>query len=238
MPAPEAVIVMATYNEADSIAQLLQELSEFKVIVVDDSSPDGTGAIAEGYEHVQVLTRAKKLGIASAYLEGFRAAIELRPNYIIQMDAGLTHEPLDAARLLEQAKATDGDLVIGSRFLERHFAGYRTAISYGAAFLMRRLGIQVRDATSGFRCWRTSLLASVDFSQVRARGFAFQLELLYLARRAGGRTSEMTIDYRLTTSSFNFKMVAEALQVYARLWRHRLTNRAKTVKRDSSIDGR
>jgi dolichol-phosphate mannosyltransferase len=138
------------------------------------------------------------------------------------MDAGMTHKPADVSRFLEQAEATGSDLVIGSRFLSRSFRGYRTMISYSAAFLMRRLGINVRDATSGFRCWRANRLATLDFSQVQARGFAFQLELLYFAWSSGGKVSEMPIEYRLTNSSFNSKMLIEALKVYTRLWCHSL----------------
>jgi dolichol-phosphate mannosyltransferase len=219
----ETMVVIATYNEADTIVSILEALQEFSVLVVDDSSPDGTGDIARGYEHVQVLNRPGKQGIASAYLDGFRAALERQPTYIVQMDAGMTHKPEDVPRLLALAEATGSDLVIGSRFFDSELQSYRTLISYGAAFLMRRLGINVHDATSGFRCWRVGQLATLDFSQVQARGFAFQLELLYLTWRAGGKISEMPIEYLLTSSSFNSKMLLEALQVYVRLWRHRLT---------------
>jgi len=218
----EAVVVLATYNEADTITAVLEGLRDFSVIVVDDSSPDGTGEISRGYEHVEVLSRPSKLGIASAYLDGFRAALEKRASYIIQMDAGMTHKPTDVSRLLAQAEVTDSDLVIGSRFLSRGYKGYRTLISCGAAFLMRRLGVNVRDATSGFRCWRAGRLEKLDFSSVRARGFAFQLELLYQTWSGGGKITEAPIEYQLTNSSLNAKMLAEALGIYFRLWGRRL----------------
>ena len=225
MTRSETMVVIATYNEADTIVSILEALQEVSVLVVDDSSPDGTGDIARRYEHVQVLTRPSKKGIASAYLDGFRAALERQPNYVVQMDAGMTHKPEDVPRLVAHAEATGSDLVVGSRFSHPDFRGYRTLISYGAAFLMRRLGINVRDATSGFRCWRTDQLAALDFSQVQAKGFAFQLELLYFSWRAGGKISEMSIEYQLTNSSFNSGMIAEALQVYARLCRRRMTEK-------------
>lgn len=218
----EAIVVLATYNEADNIAEVLEGLRDFSVLVVDDSSPDGTGEIAGEYEHVEVLSRSGKLGIASAYLDGFAIAREKGGRYIIQMDAGMTHKPADVSRLLEQAEATQSDLVIGSRFLSRGFHGYRTLISCGAAFLMRRLGIKVRDATSGFRCWRTDRMKKLDFSSIRARGFAFQLELLYQTWSGAGKITEMPIEYQLTNSSFNAKMLAEAMNIYFRLCGRRL----------------
>ena len=116
------------------------------------------------------------------------------------------------------------DLVIGSRFvLAPHLLGYRTALSLGAAWLMRRLGVRVHDATSGLRCWRASLLAEVlqDW-EPKAAGFAVQLEILHRAwHLCGGRVVEMPIEYRLTNSSFQWKMVTEALRVYAGLWLRR-----------------
>jgi glycosyltransferase involved in cell wall biosynthesis len=212
-------VVIATYNEAESIGALLAGLRDFHCIVVDDSSPDGTGAIVRTFAHATLLTRPAKLGIASAYVAGLRAALATEAEWIVQMDAGGTHRPEDAEQLVQVAELFNADLVIGSRFLARGWRGYRTAISLGAAWLMRRLGVPVHDATSGFRCWHADFLRVLDLDAVRARGFAFQLELLYQAHRAGGSIVEMPIPYTLTTSTFNGGMVREALGVWMRLAR-------------------
>ena len=211
--------VIATYNEAETIGALLEGLRECRCIVVDDSSPDGTGAIVRTFAHATLFTRPAKLGIASAYVAGLRAALATEAEWVVQMDAGGTHRPEDAEQLVQVAELFNADLVIGSRFLARGWRGYRTAISLGAAWLMRRLGVPVHDATSGFRCWRADFLRGLDLDAVRARGFAFQLELLYQAHRAGGSIVEMPIPYTLTTSTFNGGMVREALGVWMRLAR-------------------
>ena len=233
-------VVIATYNEAPTTGRLLHGLRDFRVFVVDDSSPDGTGEIASGFEHVTVISRPAKLGIASAYLAGLGAALETDAPYIVQMDAGGTHDPYYAGALAGLAALTNADLVIGSRFMRRRrlggdwldgwtFHGGRTLLSLGAAFLMRRLGLDVRDATSGFRCWRASFLRGLDFGAVRAEGFAFQLELLYQARRAGAEIVELPVPYRLTNSTFNAGMVREALSIYGGLWRDHVLRRSETV---------
>lgn len=216
-------VVMATYNEAETIGALLDSLRAYQCIVVDDSSPDGTGDIVRTFAHATLLTRPCKLGIASAYLAGLRAALDTDAAHIVQMDAGGTHRPDDAQSLVSVARLGEADLVIGSRFVRSvEWRGRRTAVSLGAAWLMRRLGVPVRDATSGFRCWRADFLRGLDLDAVRARGFAFQLELLYQAHRAGGRLLEMPIPYTLTNSTFGTGMLREALVIYGRLCRAHL----------------
>jgi|LAHQ01.1.fsa_nt_gb dolichol-phosphate mannosyltransferase len=215
--------VIATYNEAETIGALLEGLRECRCIVVDDSSPDGTGAIVRTFAHATLLTRPAKLGIASAVLLGLRTALATETEWVVQMDAGGTHRPEDAKKMASVTRLLGADLVIGSRFTSRFdWHGRRTAISLGAAWLMRRLGLHVRDATSGFRCWRADFLRGLDLDAVRARGFAFQLELLYQAHQADGWIVEMPIPYTLTNSTFNGGMLREALITYGRLCRAHL----------------
>jgi len=236
----EAVVVIATYNEAASIAQILDALS-YPVIVIDDSSPDGTGEIAERW-FAFVTSRPQKSGIASAYRDGFMEALEFQPRFIVQMDAGFTHDPADVERLMDKAeellqeqwqvKPTDlwtSDktkyghvLVIGSRFLNDTPINLRSIISRTAAFLMRLLGVNVADATSGFRCWDIDLLAEVVKEPFKAIHFAFQLEALYRADYIGATIAEIPIEYKLTNSSFKPAMLVEALRIYIELWRDRL----------------
>lgn len=241
----DCMVVIATYNEARTIWKLLEGLQQYAVVIVDDST-DSTALIAQSFVNTTIIKRGAKMGVASAYMRGFRRALEAPvPRYVVQMDAGMTHDPADVPRLLDSIETAHGmsgtsmsgrlpgggacvvlgmglpDLVIGSRFVRApHFLGYRMALSLAAAWGMRGLGIPVRDATSGFRCWRASLLGKVlqDWNP-KATGFAFQLEMLYRAwDLCGGRVVEMPIAYQLTNSSFRWGMVAEALQVYAGLW--------------------
>lgn len=203
------VIVMATLNEADNIGALLAALIDYPVIMIDAESTDGTAAIARHYDHVCVYSRPNR-GIAAAYEYGLRAALAAGADRIVQMDAGGTHDPDDIARLL----ACDADLVIGSRFVNEHgWYGYRTAISHTATWLMHRRGVNVQDATSGFRVWRRDLLSQALAEPLRSRGFAFQLELLLRANALGAIIEESPIKYQLTNSSFRWPMLAEALKI-------------------------
>ena len=221
----DVIIVIATYNEADNIEKLLDQLTQYKVIIVDDSSPDGTGRLAGHYMNVKVVTRRRRKGIASAYYLGFKKALDQRPKYIIQMDAGLTHDPKDIKFMLGLIKFFNSiNLVAGARFIQDYESkGYRTFISKCAAYLMGLLlKRNIPDATSGFRCWRASALEKVlkqigpDF---KSKGFAFQLETLYQAAKVTDKYHILftPIKYKLTNSSFKLKMLLEALWIYIRL---------------------
>jgi len=207
------VVVIATYNEAGNIAALLNALS-YPVIVVDDSSPDGTGNIARACG-ATVITRPPKSGIASAYYDGFKEALAGGYDYIVQMDAGLTHNPKDVALLARAAIDNECGLVIGSRFFGDVPFGYRSVLSRMAARMMRYHNIWVLDATSGFRCWDAGLLRQVIARPFRAKHFAFQLETFYRARKCN--LMEVPIQYNLTNSSFRWPMVWEALKIFFQL---------------------
>lgn len=209
-------VVIATYNEASNIKQLLDGLKDYNVIIVDDCSPDGTGEIAETYPNVTVYRRAGKSGIASAYFEGLSWALRTtQSDYYIQMDAGLTHDPREISGMVKYASMFGADLVIGSRFiLNDEFKGYRTIISKTAAFLMSYvLNKQITDCTSGYRCWKKELLEEmISKGKFKSKGFAFQLESLYRAKDS--YALEYPIEYELTNSSFKFSMLWEALQIW------------------------
>jgi hypothetical protein len=145
-------------------------------------------------------------------------ALDDKPRYVIQMDAGGTHKPEDVPRLIYRAKDGFG-LVIGSRFMKKVPINKRSIISKIAALMFGLLNIPVCDATSGFRCWDARLLKKVIERPFRARHFAFQLETLYRTDRLGAKIAEIPIEYKLTNSSFRLSMLYEALKIYIRLLR-------------------
>jgi len=218
-------VLIATYNESTTIGLLLDSLIDYDVYIVDDNSPDGTAEIASKYKNVTVINRQNKRGIASAYIDGFNWILSGDKKYdkIVQMDAGMTHNPDDIPRMIEASKKVD--LVIGSRNLpDRKIQSYRTLISKTAILFMRILKINLKDVTSGFRVWDVNVIRRIDFSKIRSKGFSFQLELLYYALiELNCSVDEYFIQYKLTNSSFNFKMIKEALVVWLFLLKESLS---------------
>ena len=212
-PIGTAWLVLPTYNEAENIEAIVTAAGAvlgdaapegFRVLVVDDSSPDGTGEIADrlATEHdwVQVLHRAEKNGIGPAYLAGFRYALDRGAGYLMEMDSDFSHDPADLARLL-QAIRDGAQLALGSRYIDgggvTDWTLLRRVISRGGSVYARLvLGLHIRDLTGGFKCFRREVLEAIDFANVRSRGYAFQVELTYRAVRAGFRVVEVPIVFR------------------------------------------
>jgi dolichol-phosphate mannosyltransferase len=228
------LVVIPTYNEranlARLVAQVLDVASNVEVLVVDDGSPDGTGEIAEQLAastgRVHVLHRAGKQGLGTAYLAGFRFALDRAFRYVAQMDADFSHRPQDFARLLRAARGAD--LVLGSRYVRGgRVVGWsllRQLISRGgSAYARTVLGLPVRDCTGGFKVFHRRVLESLDLSSVRANGYAFQVEMTCLAHRAGFRILEVPITFPDRTEGQS-KMSGAIIQEAARLvWRLRRT---------------
>ncbi|HSK50347.1 MAG TPA: polyprenol monophosphomannose synthase [Solirubrobacterales bacterium] len=228
MPEPQrgpAWVVLPTYNEAENIAGLVAAVREHlpaaaRVLIVDDSSPDGTGEIADRlaaeHEGVEVLHRARKEGLGPAYIAGFRRALGAGAGLVLEMDSDFSHDPAYLPRLLEAAERAD--LVIGSRYVPGGGIGdwgpLRRAISRGGSSYARLvLGVGVRDLTGGFKCFRREVLEALDLDAVQARGYAFQVELTYRAIQQGFRVAEVPIffhDRRAGTSKMDRAIVAEA----------------------------
>jgi dolichol-phosphate mannosyltransferase len=200
------IMVVPTYNEVDNLAGLLARLRhsnpEVDVLVVDDGSPDGTGALADRLAaedpQVRVLHRPRKQGLGAAYAEAFVIALDEGYDLIGEMDADGSHQPEQLPRLL--AAATDADVVIGSRWVPGgsvvNWPWHRRALSRGGNLYTRALlGIGVRDATAGFRVFRQQALEAVHLERVQSHGYAFQVELVYLALRAGLRVVEVPIEF-------------------------------------------
>ncbi|HEX5762344.1 MAG TPA: polyprenol monophosphomannose synthase [Solirubrobacterales bacterium] len=221
-----AWLVLPTYNEAENIepfvtAVLSKLPSSARVLVVDDSSPDGTGQIADQLaaqlEAVNVLHRPSKEGLGPAYIAGFRRALAEGAGYVLEMDSDFSHEPAYLPRLLDAAARAD--LVIGSRYVEGGGVGdwgpLRRVISRGgSAYARLVLGVDVRDLTGGFKCFRREVLEATDLDAVRARGYAFQVELTYRAIQAGFKVVEVPIvfrDRRVGASKMSRSIVLEAI---------------------------
>jgi dolichol-phosphate mannosyltransferase len=191
------------------------------VLVVDDNSPDGTGEIgeriAEGSDRVEVLRRPRKEGLGPAYIAGFRRALAEGADLVLEMDSDFSHDPAYLPRLLDAAERAD--LVIGSRYVAgggvSDWSALRQAISRGgSAYARLALGLDVRDLTGGFKCFRREVLEAIDLDSVRSRGYAFQVELTYRALQLGFDVAEVPIvfrDRRAGESKMGGWIVAEAV---------------------------
>jgi len=228
------LVVLPTFNERDNLERIVADALaylETDVLVVDDGSPDGTGAIADRLAaadpRVRVLHRAGKQGLGTAYIAGFRDAIALGYELVFEMDADFSHPPWDLPRLAA-AGAAGADLVIGSRYVPGgSTVGWdlrRRLLSRGANLYARVvLGTKIRDMTAGFRCYAVDLLRRLDLDAVAAQGYAFQIEMAFRVQRAGGRIVELPIhftDRRVGQSKMDGRIAREALFLVPKLrWR-------------------
>jgi dolichol-phosphate mannosyltransferase len=221
-----AWLVLPTYNEAENIDSIVAAArsklpASAQILIVDDGSPDGTGAradrLAADDENVSVIHRGRKEGIGPAYVAGFRRALAGGAGLVLEMDADFSHDPAYLPRLLEAAR--NADLVLGSRYVPgggvSDWGPLRRAISRGgSAYARLLLGVGVRDLTGGFKCFRREVLEAIDLDSVGARGYAFQVEMTYRAIRAGFRVVEVPIvfrDRRAGNSKMDGAIVAEAI---------------------------
>ena len=230
--AERALVIIPTYNEVPNLGSLVPQVlaqdERLEVLVVDDNSPDGTGqlaaALAQREPRVHVLHREGKRGLGTAYLSGFRWALEHNYDYVFEMDADFSHDP---AHLKEFLKAIeDADLVLGSRYLGGrvtvvNWPMARLLLSYMANIYARRVtGLAMWDLTGGFKCFRRRVLEAIDLSQVRSNGYAFQIEMSVRAWRKGFRLKEIPIVFVDRTeghSKMNRAIVREAIWMVPRL---------------------
>ena len=224
-------LVLPTFNEAENLERVIDSASSvlaacspegFRILVVDDGSPDGTGAIADRLaaerEQIEVLHRATREGLGPAYLAGFAHALAGGAGYVFEMDSDLSHDPADLARLL--AAVRDGaDVALGSRYVAgggvSDWGAVRRLVSRGGSVYARLvLGLPVRDLTGGFKCFRAQALAALELTTVRSRGYAFQVELTYRAARRGFRVAEVPITFRERehgSSKMSWRIALEAI---------------------------
>jgi dolichol-phosphate mannosyltransferase len=224
---PPAVVCLPTYNERENLEPIVQALagvldvSRDRLLVIDDSSPDGTGELADrlAEEHpwVSVLHRERKEGLGPAYVAGFRWALGEGAELVLEMDCDFSHDPADVPRLI--AAAEEADLVLGSRYTRGGgtvgWSVLRRLVSRGGCLYAQLiLGVRVRDLTGGFKCFRRAALEAVDLDALSARGYAFQIETTYRVLRAGLRVQEVPIrfaDRRVGQSKMSRAVFAEAV---------------------------
>ncbi|MGH2575144.1 MAG: polyprenol monophosphomannose synthase [Ignavibacteria bacterium] len=221
----KTLVVIPTYNEADNIVRLINEILSlkidgilFNVLVVDDNSSDGTSQLIKELNNANVfiIDRGKKMGLGTAYIEGFKFAVENNYDYVFEMDADFSHDPKSIPDFF--SKIDDYDLVIGSRYINGiavvNWPLSRLIISIGAGFYTRIITrLPVRDVTAGFMCYRVNSLKQVNFEKVKSNGYSFQIEMKYRMWKKGFKLIEIPIlfvDRRVGISKMSRKIVYEA----------------------------
>jgi dolichol-phosphate mannosyltransferase len=221
---PKAVVCLPTYNELENLEPMLRALGDkdVRVLVIDDSSPDGTGELADRLaqelDYVDVLHRDTKEGLGPAYLAGFRRALSDGAELVLEMDCDFSHDPNDVPRLLAAVEG-GADLALGSRYVPggvvRNWGLVRRVISAGGSLYARvLLGVKVRDLTGGFKCYRRGVLEAIDLDAIETKGYAFQIETTYRVLRAGFEVVEVPItfaDREVGGSKMSKAIVAEAI---------------------------
>jgi dolichol-phosphate mannosyltransferase len=207
MSVPGAVVCLPTYNERDNLEPMVRALAEVlpeggRVLVIDDNSPDGTGEIADRLAAelpwLEVLHRPEKQGLGRAYVDGFHHALAEGADLVLEMDCDFSHDPRDLPRLIAAVEA-GADLALGSRYVEgggtENWGFVRRLISRGASIYTRVLLMPIHDATGGFKCFRRTVLESIDLESIDAAGYVFQIETTYRALRKGFRVVEVPIRF-------------------------------------------
>lgn len=242
LAAPRAVVCVPTYNERDNVEPLVRALGEVldpardRVLVIDDNSPDGTGAIADRLANelpwVSVLHRERKKGIGAAYLAGFAVALDTGAEFVLETDCDFSHDPVDVPRLISACMDGAG-VALGSRWVEGggtvNWGLGRRVVSRGGSLYARLvLGVGIRDLTGGFKCFRREVLQAIDLDAIATRGYGFQIEGTYRALRAGFRVVELPItfvDRRVGESKMTSGIVFEAMRQVPLLRLRALTGR-------------
>jgi dolichol-phosphate mannosyltransferase len=231
----EKLVIVPTYNERENIDPLLERLLALPygldVLVVDDGSPDGTAQSVKAWQaketRVHLLERPRKMGLGSAYREGFRYALANGAEYVFEMDADFSHDPSAIGEFLEAAK--DADVVLGSRYLHGvtvvNWPLSRLILSYSANLYSRIItGLPIADATGGFKCFRRRALEGIRLDRVKTEGYGFQIEITFRCWKRGFRIKEIPIvfvDRRAGTSKMNRSIILEAAGL---VWKLRLAD--------------
>lgn len=228
MQTSDSIVIIPTYNEKENIENIIRAVfglqKVFHILVVEDNSPDGTADIVrrmqkEFPERLFMIERKGKLGLGTAYIAGFRWAIEKKYDYIFEMDADFSHNPDDLPRLYAACHDQGADLSIGSRYVSGvnvvNWPMGRVLMSYFASKYVRIItGVKIHDTTAGFVCYRRSVLETIELDKVRFKGYAFQIEMKYTAYKCGFKITEVPVIFvnrELGTSKMNSSIFGEAV---------------------------
>ena len=225
----DTIVIIPTYNEKENIEAIIRAITSqekaFDILVIDDGSPDGTADIVKGLMQgelsgrVHIVERSGKQGLGTAYICGFRWALENGYDYVIEMDADFSHSPNDLPRLYSACHDEGFDVSVGSRYVTGvnvvNWPIGRVLMSYYASAYVRTvLGIKLRDTTAGFVCWSRKVLEAINLDKIRFKGYAFQIEMKYTALRLGFRIKEVPVVFvnrELGTSKMSGGIFSEAL---------------------------
>jgi len=224
----KALVIIPTYKEAGNIQKIIHALiglkEEIDVLVVDDGSPDGTAQIVSDQKviypgRIHLLEREGKLGLGTAYIAGFKFALERGYEYVVEMDADFSHDPQDVPRLVKEVRNGNADIVIGSRYCDGisiiNWPLSRLILSYGANIYARTItGMPIFDTTAGFKCIHRNVIENISLDRVRSNGYAFQIELHFRAWKAGFKLKEISIIFREReegVSKMSKKIMREAM---------------------------
>lgn len=222
------LVIIPTYNEKENVANIIDAVMQldggFHVLIVDDGSPDGTAAIVkEKQQQLQdrlfIMERAGKQGLGTAYIAGFKWGLERGYDYLFEMDADFSHNPADLLRLLDACENKGGDIAVGSRYVRGgklvNWPLDRILLSYGASLYVRLVtGMNVKDPTAGFVCYHKSVLETMDLDRIKFIGYAFQIEMKFVARTLGFKIVEVPItftDRQEGVSKMSTNIVKEAI---------------------------
>ncbi len=236
----KTLIIIPTYNEAKNIKRLIEEIFkldlDINILIIDDNSPDGTGNIVEEVakrDHkVNLIKREGKMGLGTAYVTGFKYAIDNKYDYIFEMDADFSHDPKEIPNFLEKIK--ECDLVIGSRYIKGvnviNWPLRRLILSYGANIYTRFItGLPIKDSTSGYKCFKRKVLENIDLNSIHSGGYSFQIEMNYKTWKKDFKIAEIPIIFVDRTegkSKMSKKIVREAIWM---VWKLRILNLLKRL---------
>lgn len=228
MHTSDSIVIIPTYNERENIENIIRAVfaleKEFHILIIEDGSPDGTASIVktlqqEFPDRLFMVERKGKLGLGTAYITGFKWALERTYEYIFEMDADFSHNPNDLPRLYAACAVEGGDVAIGSRYISGvnvvNWPMGRVLMSYFASKYVRIVtGLPVRDTTAGFKCYRRQVLETIDLDHIRFKGYAFQIEMKFTAYKCGFRIVEVPVIFinrELGTSKMNSSIFGEAV---------------------------
>ena len=228
MQTSDSIIIIPTYNEKENIENIIRTIFKlekyFHILIIEDNSPDGTADIVrrlqqEFPEHLFMIERKGKLGLGTAYITGFKWAIEHKYDYIFEMDADFSHNPNDLPRLYKACHDEGGDVAIGSRYISGvnvvNWPMGRVLMSYFASKYVRFItGLPIHDTTAGFKCYRREVLETIPLDKIRFKGYAFQIEMKFTAYNCGFKIIEgpvIFINRELGTSKMNSSIFGEAV---------------------------